>query len=244
MIGSVVVNGILGLGYCIMLLFSLGDLNSLLTSATGFPFIQLYLNVTQSSAGATVLTLSISLIAIAANSAGLTSTSRTAWAFARDSAIPFSGYFSHIDEKINVPSRMIVIITALEMVLGFIYLGSTTAFNAVLSMAVLGVYGSYLVPIVYMVFYGRDGTHAFGAFKLGRKTGITLNIIAIIWLTVAMVFSTFPSYQPVTPENMNYSVVVMGGWMVLGAVYFLFWGRKSYSGPLLEATTLAREHTK
>jgi choline transport protein len=52
MVGSVVLNGILGLGYCLMLLFSLGDLDNLLSSPTGLPFIHLFQNVTQSSAGA------------------------------------------------------------------------------------------------------------------------------------------------------------------------------------------------
>ncbi|KAF7864017.1 hypothetical protein EAF04_006982 [Stromatinia cepivora] len=42
MVGSVAVNGILGLGYCILLLYSLGDLDELLASPTGFPFMQLY----------------------------------------------------------------------------------------------------------------------------------------------------------------------------------------------------------
>jgi len=245
MVGSVIVNGIIGFGYCLMLLFSLGDLDSLLTSATGFPFMQLFLNVTKSPTGATIMTLIISLIATATNSAGLTSTSRTAWSFARDSALPFSSYFTHIDERINVPKRMVVLVTILQMLLGFIYLGSSTAFNAVLSMAILGVYASYLLPIVYMLLYGRrPGEHVFGPFRLGKLGGKIINVVAMVWLIFAMVFSTFPSYQPVTPANMNYSVVVLGGWIFFGAMYFFFFGRKTYSGPLLALSALLREQTK
>lgn len=77
MIGSVVVNGILGLGFAIMLLFSLGDLNDLLTSPIGFPAMQLSLNITKNNAGTTLLILTVPLVAVAANAAGLTSTSRT-----------------------------------------------------------------------------------------------------------------------------------------------------------------------
>src|ERR1700744_1110522 len=114
MVGSVVVNGVIGFAYCVMVLFSLGDLTSLIESPTGFPFIQLYLNVTKSQAGATILTLIICLIATAANAAGLTSTSRTFWAFARDDAAPFSHYFSHVDTKLKVPVRMIVLVSILQ----------------------------------------------------------------------------------------------------------------------------------
>jgi hypothetical protein len=104
MVGSVLVNGIMGFGYAIVLLISLGDLNELLTSPIGFPFMQLFLNVTKSTTGATILSLSVSLIAVAANAAGLTSTSRTAWAFARDSAIPSSRYFARVNSKLRVQS--------------------------------------------------------------------------------------------------------------------------------------------
>ncbi|CAD6442152.1 0253d708-9c43-4fb6-a098-87eff587cd46 [Sclerotinia trifoliorum] len=102
MVGSVAVNGILGLGYCILLLCSLGDLDELLASPTGFPFMQLYQNVTNNKAGATILILAVCSIAVAANAAGCTSTSRTYWTFARDSAIPYPKYFAHISPTTQV----------------------------------------------------------------------------------------------------------------------------------------------
>lgn len=219
-----------------MLLFSLGDLNDLLTSPTGFPFVQLFISVTRSPAGATVLTLCPTLIAVAANAAGLTSTSRTAWAFARDSAVPFSSYFSHVDHKVRVPVRMIICVSIIQMLIGFLYLGSTTAINAVLSMAILGMYASYLLPIIYMLLYGRNSArqHPRARFSLGKIGGGVINLISICWLIFAMVFSTFPGYQPVTSKNMNYAVAVMGAWLLFGAVFYFAFGRKGYSGPVLQ----------
>lgn len=83
---------------------------------------------------------------------------------------------------------MIVLISILQFLLGFIYLGNSTAFNAVLSMAILGMYLSYLLPIVYMLLYGRKrGAHEPGPFKLGR-TGAAINIAAICWIILAMFF--------------------------------------------------------
>lgn len=188
MVGSVVVNGVIGFVYCIVLLFSLGDLDSVLASPTGFPFIQVFLDTTKSSAGTTIMTLLISLIAVAANAAGLTSTSRTFWALARDNAIPKASYFAHVDPKLRVPVRMVVLVSVLQFLLGFIYLGNSTAFNAVLSMAILGMYLSYLLPIVYMLLYGRKpGAHEPGPFKLGRA-GAAINIAAICWIILAIFF--------------------------------------------------------
>lgn len=235
MVLSVVINGIMGLGYCVILLYSMTNLDELLASPTTFPFIQLLLNVTSSKAGATVLTVVWALIPVAAAVAGTTSTSRTIWAFARDDAIFCSKYFSHIDIRLAVPARVVVLITILEMLLGLLYLASSASFNAVLSMAVLGMYASYILPIIYMLLNGRkEGTRRPGPFSLGHIGGIIINVIATIWLVFAMIFSMFPNYQPVTPQNMNYSIVVMGAWCLLGGVYYFGFGREKYSGPAIE----------
>lgn len=240
MVGSIVVNGVIGLIYCIILLFCLGDLDTLLTTPTGFPFMQLFLNVTNSPAAATIFTLIISLIATAANAAGLTSTSRTAWSFARDRALPWSGYFAHISPTLQVPVRMCLLLTVLQALLGLIYVGNTTAFNAILSMAILGMYASYVLPVAYMVLFGRSTSSAqriqsFGPFRLGRW-GATINCVAIVWCLIAMLFSMFPNYQPVNAQNMNYSSVVLGGWIVGGALYYFLHQRNVYEGPLIMGT--------
>ena len=241
MIGSVGVNGLIGLVYAIVLLFSLGDLNNLLESKTGFPFMQLFLNVTRSQAGASILALAISLVALAANAAGVTAVSRTAWAFARDHGLPASRFFSVVNPTLKVPIRMVLVTVFLQVLLGLIYLGSSTAFNAVLSMAVLGMYASYFSPIIFMLIYGRRSTGPVvremgtGTFNLGSRWGPVVNVISLLWLLVAMVFSTFPTVEPVTPDNMNYCIVVTMGWMFIGAVYYyLLGGKKRFTGPVVE----------
>jgi len=203
-------------------------------SVTGFPFMQLYLNVTNNTAGATILILIVCFIAVAANAAGCTSTSRTYWAFARDSATPYSKYFAHISPTLQVPVRAIVALTVVEMLLGLIYLGNSTAFNAILSMSVLGMYASYLVPIIYMIVYGRKNLKKsqYGPFKLGNGLGQAINVIAVAWLLLSIVFCTFPSVQPVTAQNMNYSVVVMGGWLFFGGIFYFGFGKQVYKGPV------------
>lgn len=235
MIGSVVVNGLMGLVYCIVLLFSIGSLEDMLTTPTGFPFMQIYLSVTQSPAGATVMSILIILIALTANVACVTSASRTTWAFARDKATPYDRFFSKVSEKHQVPTRCVVLVTVIQLLLGFIYLGNSTAFNAILSMAIIGLYISYTLPIIYMLFFGRRKTHVghWGPFKLGKTLGIAFNIISIAWMGMVMVVSTFPGSIPVTPQNMNYSSVVMVGWLVFGLFYYAVYARKKYDVPIV-----------
>lgn len=195
MVGSVVINGVIGFIWCIVLLFCMGDPQVVLSSPTGFPFMQIFYDATGSATGASVMSLVVILIAVAANAAGLTSTSRTFWALARDNAMPKAGYFSHVDSRLHVPVRMVVLVSVLQFLLGFIYLGNSTAFNAVLSMAILGMYLSYLLPIVYMLFFGRKSDiHVSGPFRLGFA-GVFINVLALCWLVLAMFFRYVRSFS-------------------------------------------------
>jgi len=96
MVGSVVVNGIMGFGYAIMLLFSLGDLEGFLTSATGFPFMQLFLNVTKNKGGATVLILMPTLIAVAGTWSTMFLPGLVVFLFCRNPGRPIQEDFSLI----------------------------------------------------------------------------------------------------------------------------------------------------
>ena len=49
MIGTILLNGTLGLGFLFALLFCLGDVESVLTTRTGFPIIQIFYNTTGST---------------------------------------------------------------------------------------------------------------------------------------------------------------------------------------------------
>ncbi|GJD00387.1 amino acid permease [Colletotrichum higginsianum] len=235
MVGSVVANGLMGLTYCTVLLFSTGSLESLLTTPTGFPFMQIYLDATRSRAGATVLSLLLIVVAIAATVGGITSASRTLWAFARDKAVPFDASFSYVDKRQQVPLTAIVFVTASQMLLGFLYLGNSTAFNAVLSMAIIGIYISYSIPIAYMLLSGRKKLtwKDYGPFKLGSFLGPLFNVISLVWMTVVIIFSTFPSSQPVTAQNMNYSTVVMAGWLLFGMLYYFLRGKAKFEVPVV-----------
>lgn len=240
MVGSVVVNGVMGLIYGTVLLFSTGPLDALLSTPTGYPFIQIFLDVTRSHGGATFMSLVIILVAIAATVAGITSTSRTLWAFARDRATPYDRHLSKVNKHQQIPVFSVVLVTVLQMLLGFIYLGNTTAFNAILSMAIIGMYSSYIIPIVYMMAYGRKtlSRSDYGPFKLGPVFGPVLNVVSLVWMVVVIVFSTFPSAMPVTPQNMNYSIVVMAGWLSFGAVYYVLFGRNKFEVPVVDSNVV------
>lgn len=98
MISTIVLNGVLGFALLIALLFSLGDINDALTSPTGFPFIEIFRQVTNSNAAATGMTCIILIILFAAAIGIMATASRLLWSFARDNGVPGSAYISRVSE--------------------------------------------------------------------------------------------------------------------------------------------------
>ena len=88
MISTVLLNGILGLGMLIAILFCAGNINDALESPTGFPFIEIFDQATGSVGAATGMTLIIVLAQIFACIGILATASRMTWAFARERGIP------------------------------------------------------------------------------------------------------------------------------------------------------------
>ena len=101
-IWSIVVNGLLAFITGITLIFTLGDINSLLDSNTRQPFIQLFYNATNSY-GATNTMVAIVVILLTASCISEVATaSRQIWSFARDRGLPGSVWIAKVSRNIKI----------------------------------------------------------------------------------------------------------------------------------------------
>jgi choline transport protein len=235
MIGSLVLNGVLGFAFILVVLFCMGDIASVFETNTGFPIIQVFVNVTGSNGAATAMSTAIVLMATLATIPLVASAARTLWSLARDNAFPFSRPISRVDERRGIPTIAIALTIFFLMLLGILNIAATTAFNAILSLSVVGLYLSYLLPIMAILWRrtSRPTTLPYGPFKL-RKWGVALNVVSILYTVFCCIFLLFPPYRPVTAQNFNYAPVVLGGVLCLSAVYWFWRGRKMYTGPMVE----------
>lgn len=93
---SVALNIVMGFIMAVTMIFTLGDLESVLATSTGYPFIQVFYNTTKSLAATNVMT-SIIIITLTSCCIGEVATaSRQIWSFARDNGLPFSNFISHV----------------------------------------------------------------------------------------------------------------------------------------------------
>ncbi|RMJ21214.1 Amino acid permease [Aspergillus sp. HF37] len=158
------------------------------------------------------------------------------WSLARDKALPGYQYLAKLDSKTQLPVRSILATSIVLVLLGLINIGSTTAFNAIISLAVLGLHVSYLVPIALMLWHrlsSQNSSLNYGPWKLGCF-GVPINSISVVYLSYTTIFMVFPPYQPVTAENMNYASLILGAVLIFSAIYWGWRGRKEYTGPNIE----------
>ena len=162
--------------------------------------------------------------------------SRALWAFARENGIPFARQLVRIDPKTRLPYNAILVTVSVEIVLGLISIGSTTAFTAFYSVVLAAYQTGFLIPACVMLhkrLTTPEDRIPWGPFRLGRW-GVPVTIISIVYTIVTLFFSFFPSALPVTPQNMNYSILIYGAAVLVMMSFWVIHGRKVYTGPIWE----------
>jgi choline transport protein len=96
LMASVAINGILGFGMLVAVLFCIGNIPDALNSKTGFTFIEVFTQALESNGFATGLVALLLVLFIFCAVAVLAATSRVTWAFARDNGLPGSFWIKRV----------------------------------------------------------------------------------------------------------------------------------------------------
>ncbi|CAK1358973.1 unnamed protein product [Cercospora beticola] len=225
-------NSVLGFLMAVTMCFTLGDVDSILASKTGFPFIQVFYNVTQSYAGASILTLILILTLTSSAIAEIATASRQLWSFARDRGMPGHTWLSHVTPGWNIPLNAVLISLLVTSLLSLINIGSTAALNAILALTAVSLLTSYIVVIGCVLLKRlRRQPLPNRRWSLGRWGGV-VNAIALCFLLMIYCWMFFPAATPVEPESMNWAIVMFVGIMAIATVWYFVKGHKSYVPPV------------
>lgn len=96
MLTTLATNGLLGFAMLITLVYTVGDVESVVSTPTGYPFIQVFANGTGSIGGATGMTAVLIILSLFGALTNVASASRQLFAFARDQGVPFSNFFAYV----------------------------------------------------------------------------------------------------------------------------------------------------
>ncbi|KAF7557766.1 hypothetical protein G7Z17_g382 [Cylindrodendrum hubeiense] len=210
---------------------TLPDLTEILENSPvsqALPYI--YGQVMGTPGGGLALTFLVIVITVFCSISITVAASRCTWAFARDQAIPWSSLWSRIDERHGVPIWALALTTIVQMLLGLINLGSSSAFIAFVSVGVMALAASYGIPIALSVYYSRREVSG-ARWKMPNGIGWVVNLIALVWIVFEIILFSMPTVLPVTAIGMNYASVVLVGFLFLSGVWYGIHARKVFKGP-------------
>ena len=223
-----VVGFVTGWLYLIAILYAINDYEALFTSP--FPIAAIYYQATGSAAGTTGL-LCLLLFPILLTVVGTYITSgRVLWTLARDHATPFPGLLGRIDKRLGMPFIATITCAILVTILGAIYVGSTTAFNAFIGSFILLSSSSYIAAILPHLLTKRRNI-IFGPFHMKGALGFAMNAIGCAYMVVWFVIYSFPFFLPTDAQTMNYACLIWGGLTIFVALWWFIGARRGYVGP-------------
>ncbi|KAL8724649.1 MAG: hypothetical protein Q9181_006734 [Wetmoreana brouardii] len=159
------------------------------------------------------------------------------WAFARDGGLPASRIFAKVHPTLELPLNSLLLTNACVVIFGCIFLGSSSAFNAIISASVVALGVSYALPIAINCLRGR---RMLGQrpFVLPEAFAWFANLLGIAYVIVTTVLFLFPPELPVTGSNMNYCIVAFAIVLIISTFQWFVDGRKNFKGPQVDAEVL------
>ncbi|CAG8956303.1 hypothetical protein HYFRA_00003683 [Hymenoscyphus fraxineus] len=223
------VGGIAGLFFIIPICATMPDLVDIMGAPVGQALPYIFHIVMGSPGGGLFLTFLVLGVTAFCSISITVAASRCTWAFARDLALPFPKTFSYVHPRLKVPVNALALVTIVQMLLGLINLGSTSAFTAFVSVGVIALAVSYAIPIAISLLWDRREKVGDARWNLGHTVGTGVNVVALCWIGFEVVLFSCPGVLPVTP--VNYASVVLVGFGAMATIWYWAYARKVYIGP-------------
>jgi amino acid transporter len=181
--------------------------------------------------------------------AGLTSASRTWYAFSRDRAIPGWPVFRRVNRD-RVPFNAVIAVSVFSLIIAIPALFGKNdipfAFFALTGICTVGLYLAYILPVYLRL--RRGDSFETGPWNLGRRYRL-VNTLAIIFVIV-VVYSLNLPYDPTglpwnagfDAANVNYTPFAIVIPLIFG-VWYLVSAKDKYTGPVrtLEEDEVTRD---
>ena len=206
--------------------------DSYVTLFTAGPPVTIWIDAVGQTGGLIVLLLVIGA-QFYCGMASVTANSRMIYAFSRDGALPGSSFWHRINPRTRTPTNSIWLAALGAFILGLPYLYSVTAYFAVTSIAVIGLYVAYIAPVYLRLRAGSRFQE--GPWTLGRWSR-PIGIVATIWVIFIAIIFMLPQAQPINITTFNYAPIVF--LVVIGGVglWYAVSARHWFKGPTVQGT--------
>ncbi|TLD32121.1 hypothetical protein E2P81_ATG07611 [Venturia nashicola] len=219
MVRAFLINVVMGLLLIISFLFAMPNVYDAINYAGGtFSFYYVYTQM-MNEAGVNGVSIIGIILLIGGNLNINVSTARQTFAFARDNGLPFSEWISKVHRRSHVPRNAVYTSLIISIALNLVNLGSTSAFQAMISLQLSSIMLTYCVSISCILHRRLQAQHSPSDLSLALpsarwslgKWGPLINTLAIFYSGFVFFWSFWPVTRKVDMESMNYAVVIFGG---------------------------------
>ncbi|QOV39683.1 amino acid permease [Streptomyces ferrugineus] len=161
--------------------------------------------------------------------ANLTSNTRQIFAFSRDGAMPGSRWWHSVSPRTRTPVKAVWLAVCCSLALVMPGWWSHTAFTAIVSVNVVGLFLAYAVPILLRLRLGDEFQP--GPWHLGRW-GRPVGIVAVTWIVLSSVLFMLPQSAPVTVDSFNYAPVALAVVLAVATAWWFTTARRRFHGPV------------
>ncbi|KAK4499679.1 hypothetical protein PRZ48_010197 [Zasmidium cellare] len=201
------------------------------TNITALPLGAMFQQCVRSNAGTFALLFLFTFNIIITVPGAWIAAGRMLWTLGRDDATPFPSFVRHISPTWRNPFNAQVICCVGGTILGCIYIGSATAFNAFVASFTVFTTMSYCAAILPHILTGRRHVTP-GPFWMKGILGYIIMGIACAYILVFNVLYMFPySYPVANAQAMNWTSVMFAGITGLLALGYLWKRSHGYVGP-------------
>jgi amino acid transporter len=213
-------------------------------ASAGFPAIAILQTALSSAAAKGVLLIS-TVGQLFCGMACVTSASRMTFAFSRDGAVPGHRLWRRLGpNRTPTWSVLFVVACALLVTLPAFFpdkAGYPVAFFAVTSIAVIGLYIAYTIPV--FLRWRMGDAFETGPWTLGRRYK-WVNPIAFTWVGICVIIFCLPTSpagvffgKGFLWSSVNYAPLVTIGVMLIVSVWYLVSARRTFTGPIRTIAT-------
>jgi amino acid permease (GABA permease) len=231
-VNSILVSLVAGWVLLIGITFAITNYDGAVNSSTGVPPVQIFIDAVGTT-GAKLLLLIVIGAQFFCGMASVTANSRMIYAFSRDGALPGSRFWHKISDRTRTPVNAVWLAAAGAFLLGLPSLWNSTAYAAVTSISVIGLYIAYVIPVYLRLRQGADFER--GPWHLGRWSRI-VGTLAVAWTAVISVLFMLPTLSPITAKSFNYTPVAVVAVLGFAGVWWLVSARRWFTGPKIQGS--------
>jgi amino acid transporter len=232
---SIFFSALIGWILLLTFLFAANDVGAV-NDAAGFP-VAIFTSAMDSWAAKLVILIAV-IGQIFCVAAGLTSASRTWYAFSRDRGMPGWAIFSKVNRD-RVPFNAVIAVSVFSLIISIPALFGKNdvpfAFYALTGICTVGLYLAYIIPVFLRLRAGDS--FQTGPWNLGSRYKI-VNVLAILFVVLVVYALDLPYTPAGLPWNsdfdaslVNYTPLAILLPLIFG-VWYLVSAKDHYKGPV------------